>query len=47
VRDSDPGAIMRFMTSPVPFCRHCDFDHFELYEWGRTERSIDEWTRTL
>jgi len=47
VRDTDALAIMTFMTEHVPFCRFCDFDHFELYEWGRTERSIDEWTRTL
>lgn len=44
VRDNDSSTIMEFMTRPVPFCRHCDFDHFEMYEWGRTERKIEEWT---
>ncbi|MBU4556546.1 MAG: radical SAM protein [Actinobacteria bacterium] len=46
VRDSDGEAIMRFLGKPVSFCRHCDYDHFEMYEWGKTECSIDEWTRT-
>ena len=44
VRDNDSSAIMEFMTRPVPFCSHCDFDHFEMYPWGRTERKIEEWT---
>lgn len=44
IRDNDSAAIMEFMTRPVPFCRHCDFDHFEMYPWGRTERKIEEWT---
>ena len=44
VRDTDSQAIMHFMTRPIPFCRNCDFDRFELYEWGRTERKIEEWT---
>lgn len=44
IRDNDSSAIMEFMTRPVPFCCHCDFDHFEMYPWARTERTIDEWT---
>jgi len=44
VRDNDGRAIMEFMRRPVPFCRHCDFDHFEEYGWARSERTIEEWT---
>jgi len=36
--------LIEFITKPVPFCRNCDFDHFEVFEWGRTERKIEEWT---
>lgn len=44
VREHTGEELMRFMTRPVPFCRHCDFDRFVMYEWGRTERTIEEWT---
>lgn len=44
IRENDSSSILKFMMRPVPFCRHCDFDHFEMYEWGRTERKIEEWT---
>ena len=44
VAENGSKAIMEFMTKPVPFCGNCDFDHFEMYQWGRTERKIEEWT---
>jgi MoaA/NifB/PqqE/SkfB family radical SAM enzyme len=44
VRDNDGAAIVEFMKRPIPFCRHCDFNHFVEYEWDRSKREIDEWT---
>lgn len=41
--DEDPYEIMRFLMEPVPWCRHCDFDHREAYVWDRSKRTIDEW----
>lgn len=41
--DEDPYAIMEFLEQPIPWCRHCDFDNREFYEWDRSTRSIDEW----
>jgi len=41
--DRDPREIMDFLLRPIPWCRHCDFDSFEMYPWGRSSRSIDEW----
>lgn len=37
------SAAMRFMRRPIPWCEHCDFDKFDVYEWGRSERRLDEW----
>lgn len=44
--DSTPEEIMSFLTSPVPWCRHCDMASREFYSWGRSKRSLDEWTKT-
>lgn len=44
IADSTSEEIAEFMRHPIPFCRYCDFDHFEEYKWDRTDRSIDEWT---
>ncbi len=41
--DAKPYDIMRFLMRPVPWCRHCDFEHREFYEWARSERTMDEW----
>jgi hypothetical protein len=46
IRDSTSAEIWEFMTHPVPWCRFCDYDHFYMYEWDRTERSIEEWTNS-
>ena len=46
IRDgADADEIMRFLTKPVPWCRHCDFDSFEMFEWGRSQRGPDEWLK--
>ena len=42
--NDDPYKIMDFLLHPVPWCRHCDFDSAEPFDWGRSSRSIDEWT---
>jgi ABC-2 type transport system ATP-binding protein len=41
--DRDPREIMDFMLKPIPWCRHCDFDSFEMFPWGRSRRQLDEW----
>ena len=35
--------IMDFLLKPVPWCGHCDFDSFHMFEWGRSSRTLDEW----
>lgn len=35
--------VIDFLTHPVPWCAHCDFDSFSIYEWGRTKGTADEW----
>jgi hypothetical protein len=44
VSESSGEQIVEFLKRPIPFCRYCDFDHFEEYDWGRSSRTIDEWT---
>lgn len=44
IHDGATGdALLDFLMSPIPWCAHCDFDAFESYEWGRTERRPEEW----
>jgi len=40
-RDGDE--VIRFLTSPVPWCRFCDYEHTETFAWERTSRTADEW----
>lgn len=42
--ESDGDAILRFLLNPVPWCTHCDMRSREFYTWGRSSRSLDEWT---
>lgn len=42
--ESSGDAIMRFLLEPVPWCTHCDMGSREFYTWGRSARSVDEWT---
>jgi len=35
--------VVDFLTHPVPWCSHCDFDSFSTYEWGRTSGDVGEW----
>jgi len=44
ILDREGTEILDFLLKPVPYCRYCDWDAFELYPWGRTERRIEEWT---
>ncbi len=44
--DVDGDAIMAFLSTPVPWCRHCDMDGRSFVTWGRSTRSIAEWTST-
>lgn len=39
-----PSEVVRFLTHSVPWCENCDMEHREFFAWGRSERSIDEWT---
>ena len=41
----DAYRLMDFLLHPVPWCSHCDFNSAEQFAWGRSSRSIDEWTR--
>jgi MoaA/NifB/PqqE/SkfB family radical SAM enzyme len=43
--DADGDAVMAFLSNPVPWCRHCDMASREFYTWGRSKRSVDEWTK--
>jgi len=44
--DVDPEVVMDFLRNPVPWCGHCDMDSREFYKWGRSERKIEEWTKS-
>jgi len=44
--ETSDEAIMTFLTNPVPWCEHCDMHSREFYSWGRSKRSLDEWTST-
>ena len=39
-----PYEIFDFLCRPVPWCRFCDIDNVETYQWARSERSLAEWT---
>ena len=40
----DADETMEFLLSPIPWCANCDMANMEFYEWGRSHKSIDEWT---
>ena len=35
--------VLNFLSRPVPFCRYCKRDKFELTHWKVSSRNIDEW----
>jgi len=37
--------IIDVLTSPRPWCAHCDYAALEYFPWSRTERSLAEWVR--
>jgi len=41
----DGNGVLDFMLRPVPWCANCDMESMEFYTWGRSKKSIDEWTR--
>jgi len=44
IRDAaDPEKVMQFLHNPIPWCGYCDMDSREFYEWGRSERKVEEW----
>ena len=43
--ENDGDEIVDFLMSPIPWCAHCDFDSYETYTWGRTERRAGEWLK--
>jgi hypothetical protein len=43
LRGSDPDALMEFLLTPIPWCRHCDFDSFEMFPWGPSRGELSEW----
>jgi hypothetical protein len=42
--DVDGETVLDFLLKPVPWCANCDMDSREFYTWGRSNRSISEWT---
>jgi len=47
IRDEpDPERVIEFLRNPVPWCGYCDMDSREFYTWGRSERTIEEWTKS-
>jgi MoaA/NifB/PqqE/SkfB family radical SAM enzyme len=44
--DVSGDQIIDFLTTPVPWCAHCDFDSFETYSWARGRGEADEWLKT-
>jgi hypothetical protein len=47
IRDGAEGeAVIEFLRRPVPWCGNCDMDSREFYTWGRSNRTVDEWTKS-
>ncbi|TDB39562.1 MAG: 4Fe-4S cluster-binding domain-containing protein [Actinobacteria bacterium] len=46
--DVDRWAVMDFLKTPVPWCRHCDQEHLYRYPWSKSgaESGIEQWTAT-
>ena len=42
-RARDGWEVLHFLGHPNRWCRFCDAEDLEHFEWGRTERSPDEW----
>jgi MoaA/NifB/PqqE/SkfB family radical SAM enzyme len=41
---TDGYEIAQFLKHPVGWCRHCDFDAIERFDWRPSERRLEEWT---
>jgi len=44
-KEKDPEKIAEFLLHAVPWCGNCDMRSREFYEWGRSKRTVDEWTK--
>jgi hypothetical protein len=40
----DGYQIVKFLSHPVDWCRHCDNDAVETYPWRPSRRVLEEWT---
>ncbi|GHT18396.1 hypothetical protein AGMMS4957_00640 [Bacteroidia bacterium] len=36
--------IFDFLYKPMPFCRYCNVENLERFEWGVSKKEISEWT---
>jgi MoaA/NifB/PqqE/SkfB family radical SAM enzyme len=36
--------ILKFLCSPVPFCRYCNMKKTEYTDWAVSKKEIEEWT---
>jgi len=41
---ADGYEIVRFLSHPVDWCRHCDIDATETFAWSPSKRLLEEWT---
>lgn len=37
--------IIHFLMTPVPWCKHCDFDSFTTYTWSQSSGDASEWIK--
>jgi hypothetical protein len=42
----DPEKVIKFLKQPVPWCGNCDMDSREFFEWGRSQRRLEEWIKS-
>ncbi len=35
--------ILRFLATPIEFCKYCNFDYKSATEWGVTKKELSEW----
>lgn len=42
--DIDGFAVNEFLARSIAFCRFCDLGRVRDFAWGRSSRSLDEWT---
>jgi len=40
----DPWQIIDFLTKPIPWCSHCDYDSMYWYDWRPGKDTLEDWT---